>query len=108
MIEEEKVTKTVTVTVKTYTCDLCGKKVKTAVAWKKCEVCGNLFCRDCYSHFDWDILEKECYDGDYPSAMCHKCWDIGEPYIKKIKELSKEYDEKNDELIKEWESKCKE
>lgn len=107
MIEEKKITKTVTVIEKTYTCDDCGVSTKSDPNYyRKCEICKGLFCRKCLIMFNWDILVRNDYDGDYPDHMCKSCWDIGEPYRKEILESREESDSKQEKMIKEWESKC--
>lgn len=105
MIEKSQETKTVTVT--TYVCDSCGKKTKVEGKFKKCPMCGKLFCPDCLVLFDWDILKENSWYTDYPDYMCRDCWNKGKKYREKIIDLRKECEEKEDQLLKEWKGAVK-
>lgn len=107
MIKEEKITRTITVTEKTYICDKCGKSTKSQVnSYRKCSMCEKLFCRACIIAYDWDILLPGEFYGDYPDYMCQSCWDKGVNYIPKIKKVREEFDKKEEVLINLWKKDC--
>ena len=72
-------------------CDLCGQEVPFGLACSRatCELCRADLCEDCIGH------ESESY-GDYRTVWCKVCWDIGEPYRKKIEDLKDECDHVRD------------
>ena len=100
MIKKEKITTTKEVT-KIY-CDFCGSNLNSTYS-RRCEICH----RDgCNKHI------KVIYgDGDYPDhVFCVSCNEIVSPYLKKIDEIEKKYDDmfekEYDELKKEYSNKC--
>lgn len=78
-------------------CDYCGKKINWELqcSVSKCEYCGKDLCEKCIG------MEKSTH-GDYREVYCKSCWDIAEPYHKKIAEI----ENKIEDLYNKCEAKC--
>ena len=81
-----------TVTIKHRYCDICGSEVTKL---NSCTCCGKDICLKCVGY--------STNDSDYPDYYCVKCWNIGKPYRKKIRELEQQIDNINQE----WLVNCK-
>ena len=86
--------KTVTVKTRIYVCDECFKTVSDKRLWP-CVVCGKLICFDCY-------IPDERDPGDYPDKYCQNCWDVGQPYRKRMVQLQDICDEAIEKLEETW------
>ena len=93
-----------TVTEKTYTCDVCGKKASYKCSECKRDLCGkHTIFYDTYRH---DMTYPD-FDGDYPSKICKECWETGEPERVEITRLNFEHEEAIEKLYEKWFEKCK-
>ena len=77
-------------------CDFCSNEINTRYSSSQCKNCKKDICSKCIEH-------EDDFCGDRPDAWCKKCWDIGNEYRLKIKELESQIEK----LQEEWESKCK-
>ncbi len=67
---------------------------------RTCFICGRDICEDCTVHDDRTF-------GDYPTKYCKECWDIGEEYRNKMRDLQIECDEKTENLEIGWRNKAR-
>lgn len=79
-------------------CGVCGAEIPIGLACTPayCECCRADLCEKCIAH------EDENRYNDCRIAWCEVCWEIGEPYITKIKGLEGEIED----LYDEWKGKC--
>ena len=83
-----------TVKRRVYRCDECNKIVDMLYP---CTICGRLLC-----------FESKCYvfdtrqTGDYPDKYCRHCWNIGQPYLKRMVLLQDRCDAEIEELEETW------
>ena len=82
---------------KIYICDICSCEANQK--HYICKMCQKVLCLN-------DVVFDHRQMGDYPDRYCQKCWDIGEPYRKKIEDLENEFDIKIDELETYWKDQC--
>ena len=96
MFKEKTVVRNVT--IKTYHCDVCGKRLhrKLQCSQAICEYCGKELCDKC-------VANEMSTDGDYRETYCEKCWNIAKPYHDKINTLEDEMER----LAIECDKKCK-
>lgn len=82
----------------TITCDLCGDHIKNRSRYTPhiCCMCGRDVCGKC-ERFDPNNMS------DYPPVYCKVCWEIGEIYRERIKEVQEECDKRIDVLKSGWE-----
>jgi len=92
MVKIEQITKVST--VKHRYCDFCETKLNSNAV---CVCCKKDLCHNCIGHDEND-------GGDYYYFYCQSCWNKGEPYREKIKQLEKEIDILSDEWLKECNS----
>ncbi len=89
MRTEEQVTTVGTTT--TLFCDRCSEKILTRYGSKQCYICGRDVCQTCGLFFDPDCsLDKPDFYHDYPSIVCHVCWDLGEEHRTEIMRIRDE------------------
>ena len=84
------------------TCDDCGKILSIHNRSHTCCMCRKDLCEVCYGTYTY----AGSGGGDYPPVYCKACLDIGKPYIDKVNEAEKEYEEKSELLEKEWRERC--
>lgn len=87
-------TKNITVTTTKIFCDICGVDVDR-YTHSICDKCGRDICRNCVGNIE-EI-------GDSRYDICVECWNKGEKYRSRIKELEDEIDSENEK----WENECK-
>jgi len=92
MIKKTKTTQEVIIS-RRY-CDVCGAEVywRLQCSVAQCKICGRDLCERCVE-YEVDTM------GDYREVYCERCWGVGEPYRKAIKEHEKEINRLNDEWI---------
>lgn len=79
-------------------CDVCGTEIRIGLACATacCECCRADLCEDCIAHEESDY-------GDSRIVWCRVCWEIGESYRTRIKNLEDEIED----LYEEWKGRCK-
>ena len=109
MIKEEVITEKKT--IKTITCDFCGKQSPYIYSpVKACQICERDVCPHCAVELDFPICDllKPGYTGDHSDYVCKSCWEKGKTIRQEIMKVRDKADEQEGELIKQWENLCHE
>lgn len=94
--------RTVIETTTHVTCDICGGPgTVKGIPWQTCIICK----RDvCFHH----SREDPRYNwGDYSDYICSECYEIGKPYLEKIKEEETRHEKTLECLEKKWFAKAR-
>ena len=79
------------------TCDYCGDKVFSILS--NCCRCYKDSCSKC-GKYDPHSL------GESPDRYCNRCWDIGEPYIVRLRDAESNYDSLVESIQSAWTNEC--
>lgn len=75
-------------------CDVCSNEDSTCPFYR-CVLCRQDLCLLCTTFDSRDT-------GDYPAAYCKACWNIGEPFRKKIEMVTNNAEQEIHRLEVEW------
>jgi len=82
------------------TCDYCGDKVFSILS--NCCRCYKDSCSKCGKYDPHDPHSL----GESPDRYCNRCWDIGEPYIVRLRDAESNYDSLVESIQSAWTNEC--